>query len=837
MITDHQYVVESFEKEFSNCKNKKIVLYGKGPYTNLILEVIKDYNIVGVMDRDIKEGYLFGKPVLSYKEVVEQNVDLIIVVARPNSIRAVFERIRIFCSINCIQLYGINGENLFERFQIDNMADEEVIYKFQKNFSGFKNKKIVLYGKGPRTGILVNAFSDYNIIGLMDKNVKEGIFFGKKILSYEEVRDLKADIVISVTREHSTPHVYNRINRFCSLNHILLYDIEGNNLFQKYGRQKHYVESDPYFDVCEELLRTEIEKHEVISFDIFDTLIMRKTLLPADVFEIVGKKAAEEGIIIENFRRLRMLAERESVVNHANIYDIYSVFQELTGISSKDRMRLIEIEIEIETQVLIPRVKMVELYNYAISLGKQICLISDMYLPGKCIGKMLEKLGIVEYNKLFVSCDYCCSKGSGIYEVVKRQVTGRSYLHIGDNPIADGECAKNSGYDTFIIKKAIDLLDLSSYSQLRQIAGTINERSMLGLFIAKIFNNPFALYHSQGKADVGESYEFGYLFIAPIIAKFMIWFVEKIKTRKYDDVLFSARDGYLILQLYKNMKKYRKLYNLPEGIYFPTSRLLNASISRITEDDIRYSAGQPRSYTPEKMLMRKFKLREKEIIPYEEALYGDAVTYALEHKNIIFKRSEETRKSYYKYLERIGLKENKKYGLFDFVSSGTSQYDMSRVVPFSIEGLYLCFYDIGEENRRKLPVHAMLMDNYPENNCYTSYIKKSYLFENYVFLEAVMTSSETSVEGIDEEGNLIYGQEHRSQEELYFMEETHRAIIDFFREFIGELYVENSGISIEFVDECYRYKDLEYTNEHCKELDGVSVFEDLGYGKLYFERK
>lgn len=837
MTTDYQYVLESFKRNFSSCKDKKIVLYGKGPYTRLILEVYKDYNIVGIMDRDIKEGFLFEKPVLSYNELIEQKVDMVVVVSRPNSIQAVFERICNFCSVNCIQLYGINGENLFERFHADHIADEEVIYKFKKIFSGSKNIKIVLYGKGPRTGILVNAFPDYNIIGLMDKNVKEGSFYGKRILSFEEVREFNADMIISVTREHSTPHVYNRINRFCSLNHILLYDIEGNNLFQKFGRKKHYVESDPYFDVSEETLRNEIKKHDVISFDIFDTLIMRKTLLPTDVFEIVGQKAAQEGIVIENFKGLRMMAERESVVNHANIYDIYFVFQKLTGISDQHRIRLIEIEVEIEEQVLIPRVKMIELFQFAVNLDKKVCIISDMYLPEKIVGGILEKLGIEGYRKLFVSCDYCCSKGSGIYDVVKRQVTGKNYLHIGDNPIADGECAKNSGYDTFIIKKAIDMLDLSSYSQLRQITRTINERSMLGLYIANIFNDPFTLYHSHGKAAVEDCYKFGYLFIAPLVAKFMIWLIEEIETRKFDDILFSARDGYLIFQLYKNMKVYKNLCDLPKGIYFPTSRLLNASVSRMTEEDIRYSAGQPRSYTPEKMLMRKFKLRAEEIIPYDEEKYGDSVIYALEHKDLIFRRSEENKRNYYKYLEKIGLKKNKKYGLFDFVSSGTSQYDMSRVVPFSIEGLYFCFYDIGEENRRRLPVHAMLLDNYPEDNNYTSYIKKSYLFENYVFLEAVMTSPETSVEGVNEDGDLIYGQEHRSKEELHFMKETHRAIEDFFKEFICELYVADAEISLEFIDECFRYKDLEYTNEHCKELDDFSVFEDLGYGKLRFARK
>lgn len=837
MLTENQYIIESFEKNFSSCKAKKIVLYGKGPYTKLILDTVRGYNIIGIMDRDIRTGIIFDKPVLSYKQVVEQGTDLIIVVSRPNSIETVFRRIHVFCSVNYIQLYGIDGENLFDKFHVDHGQDEGVVYTFEKNFASCKNKKIVLYGKGPRTRMIVEALPDYNIVGLMDKREREGIYFGKRILTYEEVRELEVDMIIAVTREHSTPHVYNRINRFCSSNHIMLYDVNGENLIEKYGKTEHYVEDDPYFYVCEESLRKAIEDHDVISFDMFDTLVMRKTFFPTDVFEIVAQRAQREGIIVDNFKRFRIKAERECVVNHGNIYDIYESLQKITQISDKEKGRLTEIEIETEKDVLIRREKIVEMFDYAISLGKKVCIISDMYLTEKILREILEGLGIKGYDKFYVSCDYCVSKGCGIFEVVKRQVSGSNYLHIGDNKIADGLCAQNSGYDTFIIQKASDMLEISSYGEIGTIIQTANERAVIGLFIAKAFNNPFALYHSEGKLEVKDSYIYGYLFIAPLVTKFMLWLISEIEARKYDDVLFSARDGYIILQLYREAKRYLKKEYLPEGIYFPTSRLLNASISRMTEEDIIYSAEQPRSYTPEMMLMRKFKLKEEEIEPYQEEIYHSVVEYALAHKEKIFKRSEDNRENYFKYIDKMGLESGKRYGVFDFVSSGTSQYDMSRVAPFEIEGLYACFYDIEKENRRKLPVRAMHIDNYPQNNSYTSYNSKTYLFENYVFLESVFTSPEPSVEGVNINGDLIYGEEHRSKAELNFMTETQKGIKDYFCDFLFHLYVENSSISMTAVDECYRYRELKYTNEHCKELDDLSVFEDLGYGKLLFPRK
>ena len=37
-------------------------------------------------------------------------------------------------------------------------------------------------------------------------------------------------------------------------------------------------------------LINKIQDYEIISFDVFDTLIMRKTMFPVDVFDIISQK-------------------------------------------------------------------------------------------------------------------------------------------------------------------------------------------------------------------------------------------------------------------------------------------------------------------------------------------------------------------------------------------------------------------------------------------------------------------------------------------------------------------------------------------------------------------
>ena len=84
-------------------------------------------------------------------------------------------------------------------------------------------------------------------------------------------------------------------------------------------------------------MKAQIRSHEIISFDIFDTLIMRKTFNPLDVFEIVGSKARRLGLVFEDFFGLRRKAEMENPIQEVNLYEIYDEFQRLTGITDAQK--------------------------------------------------------------------------------------------------------------------------------------------------------------------------------------------------------------------------------------------------------------------------------------------------------------------------------------------------------------------------------------------------------------------------------------------------------------------------------------------------------------------
>ena len=843
MMNEGQYVLYLFEKYFKRFKDKNIVLYGKGPMTELLVRHFSDYNIIGIMDNQITSGIMYGKAILTYEDLPYRNVDVIVPIARPESMKQIFNRIYKQCERNHIEIYGLNGDNLFETCEIMQKAVEEVdfVKVFREKFRDCWNKKIILYGKGPRTQRLIAECPEFSIIGVMDKELKEGEVCGKPILNSNQALELEADMIIAIARPEHLPVIYQRIREFCSLHHIRLYDVEGNNLFITQHASERILEPSEYFGVSEDRLREQISEHDVISFDVFDTLIMRKTLIPRDVYQIVEDRAKEKGIGFKDFHKYRWQAELDTVAEIADIYGIYSRMQEITGIPDVQKDALLALELETEKSVLIRRDKMVEIMDYAISLGKPVYLISDMYLTHDIIRSILDGLHIIGYKKLYVSCEYNKNKVTGIYDIYKEQVAAKRRLHIGDHPHSDGIDARKAGLDAFVIKKATEMLDISSYAPIQGYVSNINERSMLGLFAARVFNDPFALWGTDGRKVVRDVKEFGYGFVAPLITKYMLWLVERLQEeRDWEDILFAARDGYLIQQLYQRLLDWWQLTDMPRGIYFQASRHAVTCASMQTDFDIQWISRLPYYSTPELMIHQSFDLPMEEVLPYDKNQYEDITAYGMAHKDSIVKNSKQLAKRYLKYMDKIGLKHGKKYIFWDLVASGTCHYGLAKIAPFELKSLYLCNYDSEKPIWRELPADAMIIQNLQYNdNTYASYKTNHYFFQNYFLLETMITSLGTTLLGFTDEGEPVYGEEVRSEEELRYIVEVQEAITGFFEDYIQNLYIRNKEweISDQIVEKLYSFKDSGYTNECCEVLDHIYLHEEMIHGKVPLKRK
>ncbi|GAA9464450.1 hypothetical protein BTM444_09660 [Helicobacter pylori] len=119
--------------------------------------------------------------------------------------------------------------------------------------------------------------------------------------------------------------------------------------------------------------KSEVLKYDVISFDIFDTLLLRPFIKPTDLFLYIETKYD-----IKGFCQARILAEMQSRgISKEQDITLDEIYHQIP----KEFHSYKEVEIATEKEVLIPNSEMLELYRFAKENNKRVIIISDMYLP------------------------------------------------------------------------------------------------------------------------------------------------------------------------------------------------------------------------------------------------------------------------------------------------------------------------------------------------------------------------------------------------------------------------------------------------------------------------
>ena len=201
-----------------------------------------------------------------------------------------------------------------------------------------------------------------------------------------------------------------------------------------------------------------IEHFDLVSFDIFDTLVFRTVPTPKGVFFLAGLQVLDSSVESAKFQSARILAEniarKKSQTGEVNLDDIYN---SLVEYSSDVREKLKQAELRAELEVCRPREEIVALYNGIKEFGKEVVLISDMYLPGSFIEQILANCGVDGMKGIFISNELGCDKRSGklFSEVQKRIIcfNGRQ-IHYGDSFNADFLGALKAGVKPrFVLKR------------------------------------------------------------------------------------------------------------------------------------------------------------------------------------------------------------------------------------------------------------------------------------------------------------------------------------------------------------------------------------------------
>jgi len=296
--------------------------------------------------------------------------------------------------------------------------------------------------------------------------------------------------------------------------------------------------------------------------------------------------------------------------------------------------------------------------------------------------------------------------------------------------------------------------------------------------------------------------ELGYIFFGPLLFNYFNWLKDEIKDG--DLILFNSREGYFLNQLYQDFKI---KYNLPNSIYFKTSRKLSSLSSFVSEDDIYESFNLHRYQgTLSELIKDRFGLN----YVTETNIQIDTLN-RLPNLNLcipdILGKAKLLRDSYKKYINNT-IGECKNVYMIDSGYQGTTQYYLQKTFDLDLKGRYMTY----------------------KGNIDLKNTKGFYDFEkcnfknNIIFFESVFTDKVgTYIDIVNDE----FVNEADTRNQKYFIDKI--KIVDGIKNFVNDMINNdiNYNISPESSDNIF---NLMCTKDYIKnELLFESFFHDNNY--------
>jgi len=334
--------------------------------------------------------------------------------------------------------------------------------------------------------------------------------------------------------------------------------------------------------------------YQTISFDLFDTLLIRRIhdpdVVKLPVARYIVNLAGQYGIIRswQAVQRLRDKVEKNQRIETGKKFDdheaCYPVFMEETlrqlfgqQYTSSLLEDVTRYELEMESRMLVPRKLLTDWLADLKVENKRLLIISDVYLPAEHLRVLVERAGLLDLVEDVVSsADTFLAKASGkAFPLIQErfELTKASWLHVGDNPISDGLRPAEFGISTLVLKDG--------------------EEKFRKAFIKRYFNYGKGRPFYRGRAlqqlmlpleaeniERSDLYVEGYNFIGPMIGSFVQHIAEECRRLGLKKVFFFSREGHTFKKVWERCTPL--LFpdnNLPEIEYLYVSRMALAGAS------------------------------------------------------------------------------------------------------------------------------------------------------------------------------------------------------------------------------------------------------------------
>ncbi|MCR4908580.1 MAG: hypothetical protein K5985_07080 [Lachnospiraceae bacterium] len=322
------------------------------------------------------------------------------------------------------------------------------------------------------------------------------------------------------------------------------------------------------------------------SFDVFDTLITRKTATPGGIFALMQRTLREseeyawlDEYLKTSFYSLRVGSEQQARKVYRtesrveiSLEEIYEVMKMTLALDDAGAQRLCALERKTELENIIGVEDNIRRLFALKAQGHRVVLISDMYLDEETLRGMLRKADPnLENLPLYLSSVYGQSKAErGLYRIVEEAegVSKDEWVHIGDNPYVDDRVPKSMGIQTEPCPmKALLPVELEALKQNPSDAERelrIGTAANLRMFRA--VENTVSAGGGPVKPE-SAAWRYGVSFCGPLILPYMEWVLIQALKKGIKRLYFIARDGYLMKEIADSLIERYKLSVRTEYIY------------------------------------------------------------------------------------------------------------------------------------------------------------------------------------------------------------------------------------------------------------------------------
>jgi FMN phosphatase YigB (HAD superfamily) len=515
------------------------------------------------------------------------------------------------------------------------------------------------------------------------------------------------------TLQHTIERIFTIIAKDQGYKYVIIQNTKINKFSYRSERNIREYLRQPF----PEKIKRMLPFCQVVSIDIFDTLLIRPFANPDMLFKYL-EESIEKTFSISNFMDKRKNSEnvcrsKKNFDEDVNISEIYLMMAEIYNISDEIALQLMDIEVSTEKKLFIPREQVINAAQKINKIDKRIVLVTDTYFERHHIEEILKEKNIDFYSQLYVSSEIGKRKDRGDvwdYILIAEKVEKGKLLHIGDNEKSDIHIlVTNQFLHPIHIMRPSALFHQSILGE--QLFNVIKpfsawrENLLYGLFSNYYCKDPSPMeFFDYSKPALNNPFAFGYTVIGPIVFNYITWIINQSKNDGVDHLLFCARDGYLLHQIYQILYQY--LINLdpniqlPKSNYFLISRRAAIFTSLKEIDDIQslidsHYYGTIRDFFEKRwnvscidMIQDRIGsdvLNQFIIIPRDHAFLYEVIESVWE---IVRKESEIERQTLIRYYDEMMHSNLKKIGIVDIGYSGSVQKSLINLFGQSFAGYY-----------------------------------------------------------------------------------------------------------------------------------------------------